>query len=77
MRQCAQCDGSLERRRKDARYCSAACRAAASRARAAEPVRDFWAGLRLIRRRRSAQRRTSDPESCHREVAGQQEANIT
>lgn len=33
-RSCALCGASLARRRSDARYCSGACRAAASRARA-------------------------------------------
>jgi hypothetical protein len=59
VRVCVFCGGSLAHRRKDARYCGAGCRAAASRALAAEPARDFWSSLCLIRRRRSVQKRSN------------------
>ena len=58
MRVCAHCGGPLAHRREDARYCGAPCRAAASRARATEPARDFWTSLGAIQRPRSAHRRT-------------------
>jgi hypothetical protein len=61
MRLCAHCGGSLSHRRKDAVYCGGPCRAAASRARAAEPARDFWASLRLVERPRAARRCTNGP----------------
>lgn len=58
MRVCAFCGRPLAHQRKDARYCGPPCRAAASRARAAEPARGFWTSLGAIQRPRSAQRRT-------------------
>jgi hypothetical protein len=61
MTACAFCGGTLAHRRRDARYCGAPCRAAASRARAAEPAKDFWVRLGQVRRERSAQRRTKTP----------------
>lgn len=60
MRACAYCGGSLLHGRRDAHYGGAPCRAAASRARVAEPARDFWTSLRTIQRRRTARRRTDD-----------------
>lgn len=66
MRACAYCGGSLIHRRRDALYCGAPCRAAASRARVAEPSRDFWTALRTIQRPRTARRRT---QSAMREGA--------
>jgi hypothetical protein len=69
MRTCDHCGGSLAHRRKDARFCGAPCRAAASRARAAEPAENFWIRLGQVWRKRSAQRRTNSPESQHEAVA--------
>jgi len=58
---CAWCGGSLDGRRRDARYCSAPCRAAASRARsndATEPPEWFWSGAWDLEAIEGAQRRT-------------------
>jgi len=49
---CEVCGASLKDRRVDARSCSGACRAQASRARCAASPRAFWGGVRAIRRRK-------------------------
>src|SRR5438876_2414646 len=55
---CPVCGASLQGRRRDARYCGAACRRAASPARAAEPARELWV---VARGHPSPQRRA---EAC-------------
>lgn len=57
-RACVFCGSSLAGRRRQARHCSGACRAAASRARAAEPVKSFWTTVGQLRRPETAQKRT-------------------
>ena len=58
-RRCELCRELLEGRRSDARYCSGACRAAASRARSTpgEPPEWFWSGWWGV----GAQTRTDRP----------------
>ncbi len=60
-RTCVWCRESLEGRRKDACYCHAACRAAASRARrneGSEPASWFWSGVEPEKAVGSAHKRT-------------------
>lgn len=61
MRRCELCGVELRHRRDDCRYCSGACRAAASRLRLQESVgidRSFWAALESTRAKESARSRT-------------------
>ncbi len=63
-RRCAHCgSASLAHRRSDARYCSAPCRAAASRANAARTPQTFAEDLDQAHRTRSARRRTQAPQT--------------
>lgn len=56
---CTWCEAVLRGRRRNARYCSGACRAAASRSRAAEPSRPFWTRVGDVKRSQGAQKRTN------------------
>src|SRR5438874_1858992 len=59
MRRCEYCGASLEGRRKGTRYCDAAHRAAARRARMPDP---FWAAPESLRHRTARERR-AEPNS--------------
>lgn len=62
-RRCAHCGSpSLAHRRRDAIYCSAPCRAAASRARAARTLQNAAEAPGQARGEESAQTRTNAPQ---------------
>jgi hypothetical protein len=58
VRMCAHCAVPLDGRRRQARYCGGPCRAAASRARAAESTEPVAAAVEPNSDRESAQKRT-------------------